>query len=111
MRRGRRKNTLRLGDSNAIDDITGFKEKRSDLVKLSGTQKGLLTHRRNWNPAHPQLFIRGRDEKVSVDDSRVRQPDVFDAVPQVLNWILVDGQWDDSKLWQDGNIWLDTNPY
>jgi len=81
MRRKGRKNTLKLGDSNAIDDITGFKHKRSDMRKLSGTQKGLLTHRRNWNPAHPQLFIRGRDEQVSVDDSRVRQPDDFSDPP------------------------------
>tara|TARA_R110000850_G_C9996087_1_gene467976 strand:+ start:24807 stop:25061 length:255 start_codon:yes stop_codon:yes gene_type:complete len=77
----RSSNGLRLGDSNAIDDITGFKEKRSDMVKLSGTQKGLLTHKRNWNPAHPQLFIRGRDENTSVEDTRVRQPDTFPAPP------------------------------
>ena len=79
MRRNR--NRLKLGDSNAIDDITGFKEKRSDMVKLSGTQKGLLTHKRNWNPAHPQLFIRGRAEKTSVEDTRVRQLDTFPAPP------------------------------
>jgi len=109
MRRRNRRNTLKLGDSNAIDDITSFKEKRSNLVKLSGTQKGLLTHRRNWNPAHPQLFIRGRDEKISVDDSRVRQPDDF--VETSVDWILFDGKWDDSKSWQDSNFWFDTNPF
>lgn len=76
-----KRNRLKLGDSNAIDDITGFKEKRSNLVKLSGTQKGLLTHRRNWNPAHPQLFIKGRDEKIAVEDTRVRQPDNFEDPP------------------------------
>jgi hypothetical protein len=81
MRRKNRRNTLRIGDSNAIDDITGFKHKRSDLVKLSGTQKGLLTHKRNWNPAHPQLFIRGREDKVSVEDTRVRTEDDFQAPP------------------------------
>ena len=79
MRRGR--NRLRLGDSNAIDDITGFKHKRSELLKLSGTQKGLLTHKRNWNPAHPQLFIKGREEIISVKDTRVRQPDNFATPP------------------------------
>ncbi len=81
MRRKSRRNTLKLGDSNAIDDITGFKHKRSQLVKLSGTQKGLLTHRRNWNPAHPQLFIRGRTDDISVEDTRVRQPDRFPTPP------------------------------
>ena len=75
------RNTLRLGDSNAIDDITGFKHKRSQMVKLSGTQKGLLTHKRNWNPAQPQLFIRGRSENIAVLDSRVRTPDKFETPP------------------------------
>jgi len=81
MRRQRGRNRLKLGDSNAIDDITGFKHKRSKMVRLSGTQKGLLTHRRNWNPAHPQLFIRGRTDNVSVQDTRVRQPDEFPDNP------------------------------
>jgi len=81
MKRKSRRTTLRLGDSNAIDDITGFKHKRSDLVKLSGTQKGLLTHRRNWNPAHPQLFIRGREDKINVKNTRVRPPDTFPTPP------------------------------
>jgi hypothetical protein len=106
-RRGR--NRLKLGDSNAIDDITGFKEKRSNMVKLSGTQKGLLTAKRNYNPAHPQLFIRGRDENTSVEDTRVRQPNAFDDT--AIDWILFDGKWDDSKVWQDDNIWYDTNPF
>ena len=79
MRRKSRRNTLRLGDSNAIDDITGFKHKRSDLVELSGTQKGLLTHKRNWNPAHPQLVIKGREDRISVEDTRIRTPDDFPA--------------------------------
>jgi hypothetical protein len=81
MRRKGRRNTLKLGDSNAIDDITGFKHKRSEMVKLSGTQKGLLTHKRNWNPAHPQLFIRGREDKIAVEDTRVRTVDEFPDNP------------------------------
>ena len=109
MRRKSRRNRLKLGDSNAIDDITGFKHKRSELVRLSGTQKGLLTHKRNWNPAHPQLFIKGRTDNVSVQDTRVRQPDDF--TESSVDWLLFDGQWDDSKFWQDSNFWYDTNPF
>lgn len=109
MRRKSRRNTLKLGDSNAIDDITGFKHKRSKMVRLSGTQKGLLTHRRNWNPAHPQLFIRGRTDDISVQDTRVRQTDNF--VETGVDWILFDGSWDDSNLWQDTNFWNDTDPF
>ncbi len=74
-------NRLKLGDSNVIDDITGFKHKRSEMRKLSGTQRGLLTHKRNWNPAHPQLNIRGREDRQTVEDTRVRQPDEFPAPP------------------------------
>lgn len=79
--RNRSRNTLKLGESNAIDDITGFKHKRSEMRKLSGTQKGLLTHKRNWNPAHPQLTIRGRQDKIAVADSRVRPADDFSDPP------------------------------
>lgn len=81
MKRSRRRSTLRLGDANAIDDITGFKYKRSELVKLSGTQKGLLTARKNWNPAHPQLFIKGRQDLINIKNPRVRQPDTFPTPP------------------------------
>ena len=71
------RNKLKIGDSNCIDDIIGFKHKRSEMVKLGGTQKGLLTHKRNYNPPHPQLKIRGREDKITVGDTRVRQPDAF----------------------------------
>jgi len=70
-------NRLVLGDSNVIDDITGSKHKRSEMRKLSGSQRGLLTHKSNWNPAHPQLNIKGREDKQTVEDTRVRQPDQF----------------------------------
>ena len=75
------RNKLTLGDSNAIDDITGFKHKRSEMRELSGTQAGLLTHKRNWNPAQPQLFIRGRPDIISVPNSRVRTADTFPTPP------------------------------
>ena len=74
-------NRLVLGDSNVIDDITGFKHKRSEIRKLSGTQRGLLTHKRNWNPHHPQLTIRGREDRQTVEDTRIRQPDQFPTPP------------------------------
>jgi hypothetical protein len=81
MRRKSRRNNLKLGDSNAIDDITGFKHKRSEMRKLSGEQKGLLTHKRNWNPPHPQLKIKGRTDKIAVEDTRVRPADDFSDPP------------------------------
>jgi hypothetical protein len=74
-------NTLRLGDNNAISDISGFKHKASEMRKLSGTQKGLLVHKSEWNPAHPQLKIRAREDKQSVRDVRDRTTDKFEDPP------------------------------
>jgi len=84
MRRGRRFSTGRnnqaiSGEHNVIDDISGFKFKSSDMRKLSGDQKGLITSVDDWNPPQPQLHIRPRKEDVSVRNARVRSPDVFEA--------------------------------
>lgn len=74
-------NRYRRGDHNVIDDITGFKHKSSQMRKLSGEQKGLLTHHLNWNPAHPQLKIRSRTDNQNVRDVRLRQEDNFITTP------------------------------
>jgi len=71
------KNRYVPGDNNVIDDITGFKHKASEMRMLSGEQKGLLTHKSNWNPAHPQLHIRPRAEDQTVRNVRLRQTDNF----------------------------------
>ncbi len=80
-RRRSTRNRLRLGDHNVISDISGFKHKASEMRKLSGEQRGLLVHRSEWNPAHPQLTIRGRDDDQSVKNVRVRPPDSFPPNP------------------------------
>lgn len=74
-------NNLKLGDHNVISDISGFKHKASEMRKLSGTQKGLLVHKSEWNPAHPQLKIRARQDKQSVSNVRDRQADKFEDPP------------------------------
>lgn len=71
------KNRYKSGDNNVIDDITGFKYKASDMRKLSGEQKGLLTHKSNWNPAHPQLYIKPKPDNQTVRDVRLRQEENF----------------------------------
>lgn len=71
------KNRYKSGDNNVIDDITGFKHKASDMRKLSGEQKGLLTHKRNWNPAHPQLYIKPKPDNQNVKNVRLRQEENF----------------------------------
>ena len=70
-------NRYKSGDNNVIDDITGFKHKASDMRKLSGEQKGLLTHKSNWNEAHPQLYIKPKPDNQNVKNVRLRQEETF----------------------------------
>jgi len=71
------KNRYKSGDNNVIDDITGFKHKASEMRVLSGEQKGLLTHKSNWNPAHPQLHIKPKPDNQNVKTVRLRQDENF----------------------------------
>lgn len=71
---GPRKNKLILGDYNVISDRSGQKLKRSEC---RFTWDNLLVGRDEWEAKQPQLDIRGRDEQISVPDSRPRQPDTF----------------------------------
>lgn len=80
-RKHRKSNTLRLGDHNVISDISGFKHKASEMVILTGSQEGLLVHKTEWNPAHPQLYIESRAEDQSVENVRTRPEDKFETPP------------------------------
>lgn len=51
------------GDWNAICDICGFKFKASQLVENWKKQK---VCKDDWEPMHPQLFLRPRKEKTAV---------------------------------------------
>lgn len=75
----RRTRGLFLGDHWAISDISGFKFRASEMKLLSGEQRGLLVHKSEWNPAHPQLKIKGREDDQSVTNVRVRTVDEFPA--------------------------------
>ena len=68
---------LKRGDHWVISDISGFKFPSSEMKELSGTQRGLLAHHTEWNPAHPQLKIRGREDDQSVKNVRLRTTDQF----------------------------------
>lgn len=62
------------GDYNVICDKTGFK------VKFSETRKewnGLRVWKEVWEPRHPQDFVRGRVDKMSVYDPRPEGDNVF----------------------------------
>jgi hypothetical protein len=62
------------GDYNAICDRCGFKYKRS---QLRYTWDGLLVCKKDWEPRHPQDFVRGVAERQSVPDARPEQTDTF----------------------------------
>ena len=68
---------LRLGDHWVISDISGFKFPASEMRKLTGEQAGLLVHISEWNPAHPQLKIKAREDDQSVTNVRLRPDDQF----------------------------------
>jgi len=51
------------------------------MQKLSGEQAGLLTRSLDWNPAHPQLKIRPRTDKQTVQNARLRQTEQFITTP------------------------------
>jgi len=74
----RRKNLI-LGDHWVISDISGFKFPASEMRKLTGEQAGLLVHISEWNPAHPQLKIKAREDDQSVTNVRLRPDDQFPA--------------------------------
>jgi hypothetical protein len=72
---------FRLGDNWVISDISGFKFPASEMMKLSGTQKGLVCHYTEWNPPQPQLKIRAREDIQSVKLVRLRGEDKFETPP------------------------------
>ena len=73
------KGRLKLGDHWAISDISGFKFPASEMKKLTGEQAGLLVHKSEWNPAHPQLKLRAREDNQTVQNVRLRPDDSFPA--------------------------------
>ena len=63
------KNRFIMGDHNVISDRSGQKLKRSECRY---TWDGLLVGKDEWEEKHPQLELRGRDEKIAVPDTRPR---------------------------------------
>lgn len=68
---------IKAGDHWVISDISGFKFPASEMKKLTGEQAGLLVHKSEWNPAHPQLKIKAREDDQLVSSVRLRPTDEF----------------------------------
>jgi len=73
---GSRKNRFISGDYNVISDFSSQKLKRS---QCRFTWEGFLVGIDEWEPKHPQLDIKGRDEKIGVPDSRPEGPLNFEC--------------------------------
>ena len=65
---------VKKGSHLIIDDIDGRKISSADAVM---DWKGLVMSKENWSEKHPQLTIRGRDERINVTPTRTRPVDVF----------------------------------
>lgn len=67
------KSTYRAGDYNAISDIDGQKYKRSEMTLNWKNQ--LVNRQTEFEPKHPQLTIRPRQESIAVTDARTQASD------------------------------------
>lgn len=68
------------GDHWVICDQTGFKVRRSQVVKQ---WDGLLVRRDQHDPRHPQELVKAKVDRVTVSDPRPRKTDVFLEVGDV----------------------------
>lgn len=62
------------GDPWAICDVCGFKHRKSELRKR---WDGLTVCEPDWEPRHPQESVRGRKDKIFVDNPKPRPADIF----------------------------------
>lgn len=70
----RRRNQYRVGDNLVICDRCGFVLYASESKK---TWDGLIVCPDDWEPRHPQDFLRGIKDDQSVRVSRPRPTDIF----------------------------------
>lgn len=66
--------TYTPGDYYCLCDRCGFKIRRSDAKK---TWDNLIVCPNDFEERHPQDFVRGRKDKIYVDDPRPEPEDVF----------------------------------
>jgi len=59
------------GDSYMTDDVTGLKIRRSEALRR---WDGAYTTRENWEPRHPQEFVRAKSERIVAEVVRPLLP-------------------------------------
>lgn len=65
---------FKSGAWNAICDVCGHKYKSTEMLKR---WDGLMVCKSDWEPDHPQKFLRVREDKISTEWVRSRPEDVF----------------------------------
>lgn len=76
------------GDYRVICDRTGFKVWASD-TRLEWN--GLRVRKQDWEPRHPQDFVRGRRDRQIVADAR---PEATDSFETAYTWNDTTKSWD-----------------
>lgn len=66
------------GDPWLICDECGFKYRRSEMKKW---WDGFMVCEKDYEPRHPQEFVRGKADKVSFPDSRPDPDPVYIVTP------------------------------
>lgn len=64
----------RSGDYWVICDECGFKLRGSETRKR---WDGMRVCEKDWEPRHPQDFVKGRTDRQAVPNARPESPDVF----------------------------------
>ena len=74
----------KLGEHNVICDISGRKVRSDKVMK---TWENLIVSREDYDPKHPQLTLRAREERIAVTPTRDRPADKFvtEVDPDSLN--------------------------
>ncbi len=70
------------GDANSICDRSGFKVKKSTTRK---EWNGLIVRDKDWEPRHPQDYVRGRQDIQSVHEPRPEATDNFLTVNEAAS--------------------------
>ena len=74
------KDYFKHGDYNAFCDVCGFKYKASELRKR---WDGMMCCKDDWEPRHPQEFLRSVPER-KIPFSRPRNQDMTISVPSTF---------------------------
>ena len=96
---------FRLGDYNAYCDVCGFKYKASELRKR---WDGAMVCKRDWEPRHPQDFVKGIKEDQTLPFYRTGGTDTYQSgyVQALAGATTITG----SSLGTDNRVVVDVIP-